>query len=130
MPRLLDLFCGEGGAALGYLRAGWEVTGVDNRASCGRHYPGTFVHGDALAYLVGEGHRFDAIHASPPCQRFTHGNVAGQQAQAHPDLVTPTRRLLGAYQVPWVIENVPRALAEAGGSHQRLPAPRFLGAGR
>jgi DNA (cytosine-5)-methyltransferase 1 len=28
-PRLLVLFCGEGGAAAGYVRAGWHVTGVD-----------------------------------------------------------------------------------------------------
>ena len=28
-PRLLDLFCGAGGAAMGYHRAGFEVVGVD-----------------------------------------------------------------------------------------------------
>ena len=28
-PRLLDLFCGAGGAAMGYHRAGFEVYGVD-----------------------------------------------------------------------------------------------------
>jgi DNA (cytosine-5)-methyltransferase 1 len=28
-PRLLDLFCGAGGAAMGYHRAGFDVTGVD-----------------------------------------------------------------------------------------------------
>jgi DNA (cytosine-5)-methyltransferase 1 len=28
-PRLLDLFCGAGGAARGYQRAGFRVTGVD-----------------------------------------------------------------------------------------------------
>jgi 23S rRNA G2069 N7-methylase RlmK/C1962 C5-methylase RlmI len=27
--RLLDLFCCDGGAAVGYARAGWQVTGVD-----------------------------------------------------------------------------------------------------
>ena len=27
--RLLDLFCGAGGAAVGYHRAGFEVVGVD-----------------------------------------------------------------------------------------------------
>ena len=27
--RLLDLFCGAGGAAMGYSRAGFEVVGVD-----------------------------------------------------------------------------------------------------
>lgn len=28
-PKLLDLFCGAGGAAVGYARAGFEVEGVD-----------------------------------------------------------------------------------------------------
>jgi len=28
-PRLLDLFCGAGGAAMGYHRAGFDVVGVD-----------------------------------------------------------------------------------------------------
>ena len=28
-PRLLDLFCGAGGAAYGYMLAGFHVTGVD-----------------------------------------------------------------------------------------------------
>ena len=36
LPRLLDLFCAEGGAAAGYMAAGFEVTGVDNRPSVGR----------------------------------------------------------------------------------------------
>jgi len=28
-PRLLDLFSGAGGAAMGYYRAGFEVVGID-----------------------------------------------------------------------------------------------------
>jgi site-specific DNA-cytosine methylase len=28
--RLLDLFCGAGGASMGYYRAGFEVEGVEN----------------------------------------------------------------------------------------------------
>jgi hypothetical protein len=28
-PRLLDLFCGAGGAAVGYHRAGFEAMGID-----------------------------------------------------------------------------------------------------
>jgi hypothetical protein len=65
-PRLLDLYCGQGGAAAGYQTAGFDVTGVDI-ADHSTRYPGTFIHGDALAYLAQHGHEYDAIHASPPC---------------------------------------------------------------
>lgn len=70
MPRLLDLFCGAGGAAVGYHRAGFtEIVGVDNKPQ--PRYPFTFVLGDALEYVREHGREFDAIHASPPCQKFT-----------------------------------------------------------
>jgi DNA (cytosine-5)-methyltransferase 1 len=107
--RLLDLCCGEGGAARGYHRAGFDVTGVDSDANRGKRYPYVFIHADAVEYVKAFGHKFDAIHASPPCQRFTHGNVVGEQASKHPDLITPVREALASIDVPWVIENVPRA---------------------
>jgi DNA (cytosine-5)-methyltransferase 1 len=109
MPRLLDLFSGAGGAGAGYARAGFEVVGVDLAPQ--PRYPFTFVQGDALEYLAAHGHEFDAIHASPPCQRFStltamHG---AERVASHPDLVEPTRELLRALGRPYVIENVPGA---------------------
>lgn len=105
-PRLLDLFCGAGGAAMGYHRAGFDVVGVDKEAQ--PHYPFTFEQGDALVMLQTSWvHQFDAIHASPPCQAFS---VATQHARGnHDDLLTPTRMLLECVGLPWVIENVPGA---------------------
>ena len=105
-PRLLDLFCGAGGAAMGYHRAGFEVVGVDIAPQ--KRYPFRFVQADALAYVREHGHEFDAIHASPPCQRYSalrsrHGD------RDYPDLVAPTRDALNAAGLPWVIENVPGA---------------------
>jgi len=99
-PRLLDLFCGAGGCAVGYHRAGFDVVGVDIKPQ--KRYPFGFIQGDALEYLSEHGREFDAIHASPPCQRYS----VARQSDNHPDLVPPIRNLLLAIAKPWVIENV------------------------
>ena len=72
-PHLLDLFCGAGGAAKGYQMAGFHVTGVDIKAQP-RYAGDRFIQADALDYLAKHGHEYDAIHASPPCQRHTRLN--------------------------------------------------------
>ena len=105
-PRLLDLFCGAGGAAMGYHRAGFEVVGVDIKPQ--PNYPFTFVQADAL--LVEPWDDFDAIHASPPCQAHVKGMAAANRSlgrdYAHVDLVGATRELLRSSGLPYVIENV------------------------
>jgi DNA (cytosine-5)-methyltransferase 1 len=116
-PRLLDLFCGAGGAAMGYHRAGFDVTGVDIKAQ--PRYPFGFLAYDALKVLQGllsDGHfswlslrDFDAIHASPPCQAFSRMTCTRGDPSSHPDLLMPARELLKALGRPWVIENVPGA---------------------
>lgn len=101
--RVLDLFCGAGGASMGYAWAGaCEIVGVDIKAQ--RRYPFTFVQGDALEYLAEYGHEFDFIHASPPCQ--VHSKAQVIRNNEHPDLVGPTRDLLLEIGKPFVIENV------------------------
>ncbi len=113
-PRLLDLFCGAGGAAVGYARAGFTVVGVDIKPQ--PHYPFEFHQADSLgpftAYMID--HRdFDAIHASPPCQAFTQMSARwrgkGTKADEHPDLLTGTLEPLRGTGLPWVVENVPGA---------------------
>jgi hypothetical protein len=103
-PRLLDLFCGAGGAAMGYYRAGFDVVGVDNRPQ--PRYPFEFHQGDAMTWPL-DG--FDAIHASPPCQAFSQATKMQGDPSSHPDLLTPTRERLLGQPAPWVIENVPGA---------------------
>ena len=103
---LLDLFCGAGGAGMGYYRAGFEVEGVDIQPQ--PSYPFTFYEGDAFLWLHEYNivDRFDAIHASPPCQRWSPKTA---DTDAHPDLITPLRIALDATGLPYVIENVLRA---------------------
>jgi DNA (cytosine-5)-methyltransferase 1 len=107
--RLLDLFCGAGGAAVGYQRAGFDqIVGVDIHPQ--PEYPFEFVQDDALDYLEGlmfdrEDGYFDAVHASPPCQKFTAMKTM-HNAGDHADLLTPTRALLRKVGLPYVIENV------------------------
>jgi len=68
-------------------------------------YPFEFHQGDALEFLQAHGREFDAIHASPPCQRFTALRTM-PRAKEHADLVGPTRELLRKTRRPYVIENV------------------------
>ncbi len=100
--RLLDLFCGAGGAAMGYDRAGFEVVGVDIKPQ--PHYPFEFHQADALEYPL-DG--FDVIHASPPCQAYSIATARLGTQERHPDMVATTRSLLEGHT--YVIENVPGA---------------------
>lgn len=107
-PVLLDLFCCEGGAARGYAAAGFRVEGVDLNRAWARRYPFTFHYGDALAFLREHGHRFDAIHASPPCQAYSTlaASLTPRQLAGYPKLIDPVRELLQASGKPYIIENV------------------------
>lgn len=108
--RLLDLFCGAGGASMGYWQAGFTVVGVDNKRQ--KRYPFEFIQADALEYLREHGHEFDAIHASPPCQLFTraqHLRVAQGKTTQALNLIPQTRELLQATGKPYIMENVPGA---------------------
>lgn len=100
--RILDLFCGAGGAAMGYHRAGFDVVGVDNKPQ--KHYPFEFIQADALEYVAEHGHEYDIIHASPPCQAYS--SALQHRTDATEMLIVPTRTLLIATGLPYVIENV------------------------
>lgn len=126
-PRLLDLFCGAGGAAMGYHRAGFEVVGVDIKPQ--PHYPFEFHQADAMDILRGAAEvdadpldgalppwalfRFDAIHASPPCQAYSSATDLAAR-HLHPDLYVQVRTYLHSIGIPWVIENVEGAPQMSG----------------
>jgi DNA (cytosine-5)-methyltransferase 1 len=102
-PMLLDLFCGAGGAAMGYHRAGFDVLGVDVKPQ--PRYPFRFVQADAMTYPL-DG--FDAIHASPPCQDHS---PLGKQAGLHGTgwMLDATLERLANQPAPWIVENVASA---------------------
>jgi hypothetical protein len=104
-PRVLDLFCNAGGAAVGYARAGFEVVGVDLHPQ--PNYPFRFVQGDAITFVTMNGPEFDLVHASPPCQygaAITLGTNKHRQS-LHPNLYPSTSAALEGTGRPYVIEN-------------------------
>lgn len=106
-PRLLDAYCGAGGAARGYMDAGFHVTGVDI-ARQPRFCGDVFVQGDAIEYIREHGHEFDAIHSSPPCQGYSR-MLCVTGGTTKPKLIAETREALQATGRPYVIENVEMA---------------------
>src|SRR4030043_68681 len=102
-PRLLDLYCKAGGAAMGYHWAGFEVVGVDIEPQ--PHFPFEFHQADALTYPL-DG--FDAYHASPPCQGYSISRHMLWTKGAE-KLIPATRTQLIVTGKPYVIENVPGA---------------------
>jgi DNA (cytosine-5)-methyltransferase 1 len=118
---LLDAFCCQGGASMGYARAGFTVYGIDIDPQ--PRYPFPFHQGDAIEALdslaSGRGVLFTypaggtvelfeeqivAKHGSPPCQAYTLCQRI--QGNDHPDLIEPTRELFEYARKPYVIENV------------------------
>lgn len=110
-PRLLDLYCCGGGAAMGYHLAGFDVVGVDIENQ--PKYPFEFVQSDAIEYLEAHCHEYDAIHASPPCQAFTKaGKEQRKKGKVYSDFLALTRETLKKIGKPYIIENVPDAPME------------------
>lgn len=103
--KLLDLFCGAGGAAMGYHRAGLEVVGVDNKPQ--KNFTFEFHQADAFTYPL-DG--FDVIHASPPCQFYSYGTP---DKTKHKGSIPEVREFLKATGKPYIIENVPGAPLDA-----------------
>jgi len=113
--RILDMFCGAGGAGKGYADAGFEVVGIDIVEQ--PNFPYEFILADVTSlnlhgtdtlkhYLAG----YDAIHASPPCQNYCWSTAKHRRAgKKYPDLISKTREILQESGLPYVIENVPNA---------------------
>ena len=103
-PRLLDLFCGAGGAAVGYHHAGFDVVGVDSAPQ--PRFPFDFIQADAMSLDADFLASFDVIHASPPCQAYSDLAARNGNADDWPRLIEPVRAMLVATGKPYIIENV------------------------
>lgn len=107
--RVLDTYCGDGGASRGYQLAGAYVVGVDIKPHP-NHCGDDFYQGDAVSFIRKHGHKFDFVHTSPPCQAYS--NLNAYNHKDYPELIVPTREALKSTGVPYVIENVEAAKGE------------------
>lgn len=98
--KLLDLFCGAGGASMGYHQAGFDdITGVDINPQ--PRYPFKFVQADAMMFNLSG---YNVVVASPPCQAYT--NAQRIRSNTHVDYIATLRTRLKKANLPWCIENV------------------------
>lgn len=118
--KIIDLFCGAGGASIGYhlalkdLNIDAEIIGVDIKRQ--KDYPFTFIKMDALEYEIPEDAFF--VHASPPCQAFSRASLLAEfqgNERSKINLIPETRTMLEKFAGTggaWVIENVPSSPIE------------------
>lgn len=100
--KILDLFCGAGGATMGLYKAGHELTGIDIEPQ--PNYPFKFIKADALDCEL---NGFDAYWASPPCQAYSRASKRWRNSgKEYPDLVDKIRVRLLKTGKPFIIENV------------------------
>jgi DNA (cytosine-5)-methyltransferase 1 len=105
--KVLDLFCGAGGASMGYFQAGFQITGIDLKK--GKRYPFDYIQGNVMDLEVSDLMPFDLIHSSPPCQIYSitrNLRMAQGKKTSKLDLIEPIRKLLVKSGKPYIIENV------------------------
>ncbi len=80
-PLAIDLFCGLGGWAEGFLAEGYDVIGFDIER---RPYPGSLVLQDVLTIHGSQFRNAAVIVASPPCQAYSYRAMPWKRAKALP----------------------------------------------
>jgi len=109
--KVLDLFCGAGGLALGFRRAGFNVTGVDISPVAGQTFTfndsGAFIQADLARELISGD--YDVIIGGPPCRPWSAVNTT-KRGRAHQDYRLIERFFLHVkHNLPeiFLMENVP-----------------------
>jgi len=84
--KVLDIFCGAGGLADGFKRAGFEVDGVDISEHAGKTYllnkVGSFLKADLSCEII-DGD-YEIIIGGPPCKPWSSVNIR-KRGKMHPD---------------------------------------------
>ena len=136
-PRVLDLFSGCGGLALGFSAAGFEIAAAIEKSSSSAASYGANFHADDLLQAVARDittttpdqlvrglklgrveETFDVVIGGPPCQAFARvGRSKLREIEAHPEafrhdpratLYTPYLRYVNSCRpVAILMENVP-----------------------
>ena len=117
-PLCVDLYCGLGGWAEGFLAAGYDVVGFDiERHHYGEHkYPGQLVLQDVTTLHGSQFRNAACIVASPPCQAYSYRAMPWKKAKALPPpdntlfeacfrIQREACEAAGRY-IPMVVENV------------------------
>ena len=122
-PRALDLFGGEGLAALGYAEAGFDVTCVENDperiANHVDHPRVRVVEGDATTYPLDD---YDVVVGSPPCTAHSSQATIADAVRGSdpgtgwilPHTINRFREWSAATGGMWVVENVEGAKSTMG----------------
>jgi hypothetical protein len=105
----LDLCCGKGGWAKGFIAAGWRVIGVDNQ-DFSTVYPGEFVLADLLTWEGWRDSGARVVIASTPCEEFSRWSMPWTRAKNPPvpslTLWHRAKFIADTLGVPCVQENV------------------------
>jgi len=117
-PLVLDLYCGLGGWAQGFLAEGWWCVGFDiERHDYGTGgYPGDLILQDVLTLHGSQFREASCIVASPPCQAYSYRAMPWSRAKALPPpdntlfeacfrIQREASEAAGRY-IPLIVENV------------------------
>lgn len=101
--KVLDLFCGGGGAAEGIKRAipSAKITGIDIKKQS--EYPFTFIRKGINEIEESFVLEFDFLWMSPPCQKHS---TATKDKDSHKCFINECRKIFYKTGLPGVIENV------------------------
>lgn len=117
----IDLYCGLGGWADGFLAEGWDIVGFDiERHDYGTGvYPGQCVLQDVLTLHGSQFRHVQGIVASPPCQAYSYRAMPWKRAKTLPP---PSNELFDA------CFRIQREASEAAGRHIPMIVENVRGA--